>query len=82
MFIECFLSVLGHSRIHPYHDVLDYFRTKRYVRVDRRMTLVKVAVDEDTRMRLVMLRMVFAPYADNITHLTPLVAVDELITRR
>ena len=36
----------------PEDFVLDYLRTKRYARVDRRMTLVKKLVDEDTRMRM------------------------------
>ena len=44
-YIEHFHLLLGHSRMDDDEFVLDYFRTKRYVRVDRRVTLVKVSAD-------------------------------------
>ena len=52
VYIKRYHLLLGHSRMDDDEFVLDYFRTKRYVRVDRRITLVKIVVDEDTRMRM------------------------------
>ena len=47
--MEQFVFLCEHSRMAPYDRVLDYYRTTRYVRVDRRMTLVKVLVNEHLR---------------------------------
>ena len=52
MYMERSHFLLGHSRMAPDEFVLDYFRTKRYVRVDRRMTLVRVPIDDETRMQI------------------------------
>ena len=52
MQLERLVLVLGHSRMGHFDDVLDYFRTKRYVRIDRRITLVRVPFDEVTLMRM------------------------------
>ena len=51
MNMERFLLACDHRRMAPDEFVLDYFRTKNDVRVNRRMTLVKVPVDEARRVQ-------------------------------
>ena len=51
VFMERYALVCGDRRIQPLDYVLDYFPTQNDVRVNRRMTLVKVPLDEAARWR-------------------------------
>ena len=54
VFMERYALVCGDRRIKPRDYVLDYFPTQNDVRVNRRMTLVKVPVDEQKRLEDLM----------------------------